>query len=68
MRKASHISYSIVSKGTVVQPDEIFYIVDQMSPLCQPGGEYHIFFCFTDGGTVGSVKNFVALVKMAPFW
>lgn len=52
VRKASHISYSIIRKGTVVQPDEIFHIVDQMSPLCQPGGENHIFFCFPDGGTV----------------
>ena len=43
VRKASHISYSIISKGTVVQPDEIFHIVDQMSPLCQPCSEYHIF-------------------------
>ena len=52
MRKTSHISYRIISKGTVVQPDEIFHIVDQMSPLCQPGGENHIFFCFPDGRTV----------------
>src|SRR5699024_11163963 len=50
MRKASHISYNIISKGTVVQLDEILHVVDQMTSLCQPGGENHIFFCFLDGG------------------
>lgn len=39
MREASYISYSIISKGTVVQLDKIHHIVDQMSPLCQPHSE-----------------------------